>query len=236
MTDAFALNPAARVSLMRIGQEGQPVAVVDALLANPASLVDLAGDGSGFSPDPGNFYPGLRLALPQAYGAALADFVNAFLRDHFQIKVGLCCVPVMAALSIACTPPQVLAPIQSIPHFDTSAAEQLAAVHYLCAPDHGGTAFYRHRASGFEAVTDDRSQAYGKALARQASSHGLPPPGYINGDSVLFAQTAKIDAAFNRAVFYPSNLLHAGCIDAAKGLSADPRSGRLTATSFLRIE
>lgn len=233
---AFVLNPNARITVRHLGVEARPLVIVDDLLLEPRVLLDLAGDGTAFAPDPGNFYPGVRMALPDAYGAALARLADEQLRGPFGIADGRVCVPLMPALSMATRRPESLAPIQCIPHFDTAEDQQLAAVHYLCGPEHGGTSFYRHRATGFEAVSVERAVRYQKTLARQATTDGLPARTYINGDTALFTRIGAVEAQFNRAIFYHSNSLHAGSIDASQGLSADPRKGRLTATCLIRLD
>jgi hypothetical protein len=129
-----------------------------------------------------------------------------------------------------------LIPIQCIPHYDSSDTHQFAVVHYLCGEHHGGTSFYRHRQTGYESISAARSGQYIKTLDREATSRGLPKADYINGDSELFERVASVDAKFNRAIFYCSNLLHSGNIQAANGLNSDPRIGRLTATTSLIFE
>ncbi|RME69165.1 MAG: hypothetical protein D6782_00095 [Alphaproteobacteria bacterium] len=232
----FAASASADVRLVRFGAERRPVAIVDDFLKQPQALLDIAGRGEGFAPDPANFYPGVRKPLPDGYAAVLEHFVDAYLRGPFAIDPARRPHVVFCGLSMATRPPASLMPIQSIPHFDTSEAHQIAVVHYLCDPRWGGTSFYRHRATGFEAITNERAVPYRKMLERQATTVGLPAPQYINGDTDLFERIGAVEARFNRAIFYCSNVLHAGSIDATAGLSADPRQGRLTATAFVRLD
>ena len=56
---------------------------------------------------------------------------------------------------------------------------------------------------------------------------------YMNGDSNLFERTGKVDAKFNRAIFYRSNILHSGNVQAGIDLSEDPEVGRLTANTLI---
>ncbi|WP_260583889.1 DUF6445 family protein [Sphingopyxis sp. PET50] len=51
----------------------------------------------------------------------------------------------------------------------------------------------------------------------------------------MFACTHIAEARYNRALLYPSALLHSGAIGADAPLSPDPRVGRLTVTAFLSI-
>ena len=77
-----------------------------------------------------------------------------------------------------------------------------------------------------------------KAISRSRSSRpgAAPPTGYIAEDNALFERTALIDARFNRALLYRSNVLHSGAIAADAVLSPDPALGRLTVTAFFAIE
>lgn len=131
--------------------------------------------------------------------------------------------------------PQDLTLSQRLPHFDTANEGQIATVHYLCDPKHGGTAFYRHRSTGFEAITPDRSQRYLETLRNELHEQGPPAPGYVTESNALFEQTEAIDALFDRIVVYKSNVLHSGVVN-EKTLSPDPGIGRLTTTLFARFE
>lgn len=224
------------IELVHIGSERQRLAIIDGFLSDPDALVADAAAGDDYVAEPGNYYPGVRRPLAPAIAAAIARFADQRLRPVFAIAPERRPVTALAAFSIATRPPETLLPIQCIPHFDTSEPHQLAMVLYLCDPRHGGTSFYRHRATGYETITAERAERYRRTLEREASTVGLPKRDYIRGDSALFERTAAIEPRYNRAIFYHSNLLHAGAIDPASGLSPDPREGRLTATAFIRLE
>jgi hypothetical protein len=114
---------------------------------------------------------------------------------------------------------------------------QLAVVHYLCEPEHGGTSFYRHRASAYECITSARLVSYGQQLKKEAVAHQLHKnPCYVNSENSLFEQFHSVAASMNRAVIYPSMVLHSGDINPILGLSSDPQIGRLTIGSFIRVE
>lgn len=114
--------------------------------------------------------------------------------------------------------------------------ERIALVHYLSPQASEGTAFFRHRATGFEAVDERRAPAYFARLDGELGDGAMLPPHYVTGDTTLFERTMPVSARFNRAVLYRSYLLHSGAIDSASTLSADPAVGRLTVTGFLSIE
>ena len=60
----------------------------------------------------------------------------------------------MCDYSLVSTPAQELAPPQRIPHVDSLAKSGLATIHYLFKANLGGTAFYRHRRTGFESIDE----------------------------------------------------------------------------------
>jgi len=221
------------VRLHRVGRESHPVLVIDNALLAPQSLVDCAA-AARFSPvrEAGNYYPGLRAPAPKEYALGLTDYLRPIIEKEMGAPTHTL-ASARCALSIATLPPERLTIAQRVPHIDTSDAMQIAAVHYLCAPRHGGLAFYRHRKTGFEAISAERSKAYFETLRSELADHGEPPLAYVR-ESPLFEKTMEIDAAFDRLVVYRSNLLHSGAVN-AEALSPDPRTGRLTATLFARF-
>ncbi|QBE65819.1 hypothetical protein EWM63_24920 [Pseudoduganella lutea] len=138
-------------------------------------------------------------------------------------------------LSLATTPQEALRPIQSLPHFDSVERNLIASVHYLCDERFGGTSFYRHRSTGFESMDAQRIAGYAPRLKQEVMRQGARSFTYIRGDTALFERTASVNAKFNRAIFYRSNLLHSGDIAVDAGLSVVPRGGRLTANTLATI-
>lgn len=229
----FALNGSLSVSLARIGEEQEPVLVIENVLREPERLVDYAAREVAFDPvwGPDGGYPGIRAPAPLNYVGALARALDPMIRRGF----GLDAVKLARAecsFSLVTLPPERLAPLQRVPHVDTVDPLQFAVLHYLCDPAFGGTGFYRHRATGFESLTEARLADYD--AVRGAELAALPSARrYITGDTPHFDQTAAFGAAWNRVIVYRSRLLHSGQIRAPERLSADPRAGRLTANIFI---
>jgi hypothetical protein len=109
----------------------------------------------------------------------------------------------------------------------------LATIHYLFQKDLGGTAFYRHRSTGFETVDESRRDQYFAILQEQIRGPDSPAQGYINGDTALFEQIAKQDGLFNRMLVYRRHSLHSGCIAPDFVPDASPLTGRLSINSFI---
>ena len=223
------------LKVLSIGREQQPVVVLDQVLANPESLLNYAAQGDAFCATPNDYYPGVRKEIPKQYSDLLCQLVLEHFPEVFAVSgetkanVNLC------ALSMATTPPEQLRPIQSLPHFDTSHNSQLAVVHYLCSEQYGGTSFFRHKQTGFEAITEDRIQHYAPTLKAEVVKARFPGQQYVKGDNEWFVRTGGVSAKFNRAIFYRGNVLHSGDIQPEKGLSAEPGEGRLTANTFIQL-
>jgi hypothetical protein len=233
---AFGPGADPRVERLSIGREGHPVLVLDGLLTGAQSLVDFAADTATLAPvkAAANFYPGVRAPAPPGYVQALITALRPHLVETFGAppdgKAHVTC-----ALSMAVLPADQASLAQRLPHIDTTAPNQLAILHYLCGPKHGGTAFYRHRATGFEAIDPARGPAYLAALRPEMAAATGDDGGYVRASNALFEQTAVVAPAFNRIVVYASNLLHAGMLP-DRPASADPSLGRLTANTFFRSE
>jgi len=228
MTTQFLLNRDSKMTAALIGEEREPIIEADAALADPARLVEIAA-ASDFRPafGPAGGYPGLRAALPDAY---VETVVNALAGPIAKV-FGLGAVrPVQAegAFSIVTLPETALAPPQRAPHTDSVHPMQFAILHYLCDAALGGTSFYRHRATGFETLSDTRLPAYQARRAEEGAAAG-----YVDDGEPWFQSTARIAAGMNRLVAYRSCLLHSGHVPSPELLDPDPRSGRLTANVFV---
>jgi hypothetical protein len=219
-----------RLSASTIGSENEPVLIVDNMLSNPEQLLRVADDAvftPAFTSSGG--YPGLRAGAPQIYVDAMLRTLTGPIRETFGLGA-IEIVKAECAFSLVTLAPDRLTSPQRAPHVDATNAYQFAILHYLCTPDFGGTAYYRHRATGFETITDARKDAF---LAVRASE-GFAD-GYVSDGEPWFERTAEIEAAFNRVIIYRSNILHSGRILMPHRLSPDPRLGRLTANIFVKF-
>jgi hypothetical protein len=237
MTSATFLNPAMKVTRLVVGNERIPVLVIDDLSLNYNELIACAcknvNHSSAFTASNGDLYPGVRKPSPANYSEQLKELLP-ILKSSFNFIDSNDMKVVFSAFSIATTPVTKLRPIQMLPHFDTPSVNQLAAVHFLCAKAYGGTSLYRHKASGFERITQQRLAPYRAMIKQQAIAQRLHErPSYISSDTTLFEQIASLEAKPNRLIVYPSNALHSGNINPDLGLSSNPSTGRLTISSFL---
>lgn len=219
------------VRIESIGTEAQPLAVIDDFAADPDALRRHAA-AAAFTPAL-NHYPGVRAGLPADYLSNQLPVIAAVAAEAFGRRGPVTIVD--ASFSIVATPAGALSIPQRLPHVDAFTADRIALIHYLSPDDSDGTAFYRHRATGFETVDEARRDLFFRHLDTEIRYGGPPPPEYMLGDTPLFECVRSEPGCYNRALLYQGWNLHSGAISADNGLSADPGAGRLTVTAFLSI-
>ena len=219
--------PAPSFTVSPIGTEGQPLVTIENFAADPDAL-RAAATATRFGAA-AHYYPGLRAALPADYLSSQQPVIAAALAQAFGADGDVEVID--ASFSMVTRSPAALTIGQRLPHVDSLVPERVALVHYLARGRTDGTAFFRHRATGYETVDEARSPAYQAQLGAELREAGRPA-GYIAGDTPLFERIAVADARYNRALLYRSFLLHSGDIRPDAPLSADPATGRLTVTAF----
>lgn len=223
-------HPELRIQKLTIGREKAPLLVVDNFVAGAEQLVDAAGRKSFARTS--RYYPGIRARAPLQYRRFVLGQLQALLIDYFGLRASRLAFS-MCHFSLVTIPAAQLQPIQRIPHIDSTDPRGLASIHYLFRAPLGGTAFYRHRATGYETVDAERRSGYFTALQRELDGSDFPASGYINGDTPLFERLAAPEGQFNRMLVYRRNSLHSGSIDEQFAPDSDPRSGRLSINSFI---
>jgi hypothetical protein len=232
ISPANATPPPPALRTERIGNALAPVLVIDDFHPDPWSLVAQAEAQGGFSVT-SKFYPGVRSRGTLEYVQTVRERLRAIHPQVFGPPNDV--VPTECNFSLVTLAAENTVPFQRIPHFDGTDMHRIAVLHYLCAPHHGGTAFYRHRTTGYEVITPENVQAYARALDLDIARTGVPAPGYVNGSTELFERIAAYDAVFNRALVYRGTSLHSGSIPADFRPDPNPRTGRLTLNSFLEL-
>jgi hypothetical protein len=218
-------------SIHRIGNQHEPVVVIEDFAADPGALRNDAATRAFAARD--DHYPGLKAPAPEPYVETQLAMLRPIVDDVFgaeAIRVLDVCYAIVTAA------PDRLALAQRLPHFDGLEPGGLALIHYLVPGGSGGTSFYRHRATGFETIDQARSTAYFAQLNVEMRTHGQPPRAYLNGSTPIFERIGHFEGYYNRALVYRGNILHSGAISADLPLSADPRTGRLTITGFFAAD
>lgn len=224
------VHPDIKVTAERIGKEGGVVVTIDNFLLDADQMVDYAVRGAYFTPA-GALYPGVQSPLPAPYPLYSHFFTKALIPDAFSLG-NLDVIDSRATFSMMTLPADKVGIRQRIPHMDMPDPNNIVLLHYLFDDPNGGTAFYRHRKTGFEWMDAERRKIYEEVLKDELMAH--PQEGYICGDSPIFEQIARYPAVFNRAIIYRSHTLHAAAVPPGYVLSRDPRQGRLTANTVFR--
>ena len=219
----------ANYKVERFGNEQEPIVIIDDFSSDFEALRVSAATQSYQKLGP--FYPGIRAQADPSYINERGNVLKDVLINVFECRRGVDLTE--CAFSIITTKPSDLTPIQSMPHYDGTDGGRLAMLHYLSTSESGGTAFYRHRSTGFETLTDDRFSQYKETLECEIAEQGLPDKAYISGSTALFEMIGRIEAKPNRCILYRGVTLHSGFIPENATFDTDPLKGRLTINTFL---
>lgn len=213
----------------RFGQEQEPVVIIDDFYSDVDALRKDAASKTYQKLGP--FYPGIRAQANPSYLGERMAILTEILKNIFGVQKGAKLTE--CAYSLVTTPRAELTPIQRLPHYDGTDAGRIAVLHYLSGPETGGTSFYRHNATGFETVTDDRFDHYKTALTYEAGRSGLPPQDYVDEGAPNFTLIGRIEAKPNRLIIYRGVTLHSGHIPSVFDPIDNAEYGRLTINTFL---
>lgn len=226
---SFSRHRDFQIQRLSIGEEKQPLVVIDNLFAEPDQVLELAA-GRSYSYVAQHF-PGVRAKAPLSIQQFVLQVVRAECARVFDLP------PTMnftsCHFSLITTLPEQLSYLQRIPHIDSAMPHELALVFYLFKRDQGGTAFYRHRNSGFEYIDLDRRDEYYRQLALDRESVERSSTGYISGDTEFYERIGRQAGIYNRMLVYRRTSLHSADFGPELEFSPDPRRGRLTLNGFL---
>ena len=232
LASPYAIQMPPDIRSVSIGEH--QVVFIDNFLENPQALIEAACNAQ-FAPAPGNEvrkgYPGVRAPIPAEYSGELTALMEPLIRLNFGVPEDLPLRKSECTFSLTTTPPAELGPLQRTPHFDASTPHHMAVLLYLCDEEHGGTAFYRHKATGLQQITRENSGPFLDAYYAELNARA-PKPRYFDASDEHFELLGVMPARFNRLVIYRGSLLHTAVINPALSISGDPRRGRLTANSF----
>jgi hypothetical protein len=205
--------------------------VVDNLVADAEQLVELAAS-KVFTDVPG-YFPGIRAKAPLSFQQFVIDTLRDPIAEIFGINAGKLHFT-NCHFSLVTQPGDRLALMQRIPHVDSMLSSELALMYYLFKSDLGGTAFYRHRSTGFEYVNVERNDEYCRLVSLEMGGPHSPASGYITTDTPLFEQIGSQEGRFNRLLIYRRNSLHSSNLSRQFVPDTNPRTGRLSINGFLK--
>lgn len=223
------LNPNAKARLVKLGKEEQPLLIIDDLIEGAEQFYEMATNANWHLPD-GTYYPGLNAPLPNEYIECLLTGLKPSLSRAFNFNHDAR-YAVNGFFALTTHEYEDFGPWQKIPHFDQTSAKQIALVHYLSPSQTGGTAFFRHNPTGFESISDARRAEYIDYVTKWIAANPNLLTEYTGPNTPDYEMLFKVPYKFNRAVLYPSNILHCALYDGTNQ-SADPKIGRITANSF----
>lgn len=231
----FQVNRAASPKVHLVGAERTPVVIIDEFAVEPADLIDYACASGHFNAEASSAYPGVRAPMTQDQVVVQLRALAPLLRKVYEVPQRLYIKPVNAAFSLITTPETDLNTLQRLPHIDSTRPYYFAITHYLNSGAFGGTGLYRHQPTGFEKVTEERLPEYVRSGDAYLAAHGEPASRYFGRGDDHFAMFDCIDYRSNRLVCYPGALLHSGLVDPDVDINGDPRTGRLTANTFVEF-
>jgi hypothetical protein len=225
-------NPQPRIERVDLGN-GQSCFVIDDALMNPERLVQFAVDRRiDFRMVDYNAYPGLLLPTPGEISEKLNAFFIENIRGMFDVRR---IVSMHSRLAMVTLQPESLRPYQRVCHSDNFQIDgrhslQASVLYLFDDTSLGGTSFYYSKMAPHEMLQlfDD---AAAMSNAQFTQRHGVQP-GYLCETNRYFHRIARVEAKWNRLIFYDGALLHSGDIAAPEKLSADPAVGRLTLNGF----
>ncbi|RYG06887.1 MAG: hypothetical protein EOO07_28415 [Chitinophagaceae bacterium] len=221
------INTNAAVTISHVGNENTPVICMDDFLLDLDFLKQHAVDNAQFYKEPKSSYPGLRAALPLEFLRLVSSLIAQPIRNIFHIPDKYHEFVARSDYSLITSPPEILRPVQKIPHADSARIGDFAILLYVNDGDFGGTSFYRHKATGIELRTDYHEKRSWNSVNRFIHEYENKNIGFINGSDAHYERISGIAYKANRLVIYPTTLLHSGDLT-LKAINDDPITGRLT--------
>ena len=222
-----------RHEIVYIGNDAAPVLMVDNFLSDPEIVREYVVGQGIFKPGHAS-YPWIQSVVPPVYVHALRLFLVDIIKPVFGLENAQL-AKAFSGFSLVTTPPDKLNIAQCLPHFDSTDPKQIALLHYVCPPGKGGTAFYRHRRTGYEYVDETRLANYTDSVNAELREMGMIPARYVNGSTSQYERIAGFEPVFNRVLIYRSMTLHSADIAEDFDFDPDPRTGRLTVNALFNF-
>ncbi len=222
----FALNPRARLTVQRLGDEKELLLIVDDALDRVDDLVAQAGLADFKPPSGESLYPGLNAPLPATYLPMMMTALNRPMSEIFGVPLASQ-TRVFGFFGLMTVEAAAMTRPQATPHIDAFHLHGLAGVHYLGSGEFGGTAFYRHKTTGFERITPSRSHKYQTLRAAELATAADP--------ATLYDDIAYVEPLPNRLILYRAGQLHSARLTNSPTLPTHASRGRLTANLFINV-
>ena len=233
----FEISSKSNGALFNVGNEKTPIFVVDDFMENTTDIINEAASLNYINgQEHNNYYPGVRAPVGEGYGMAVLKAIAPIFYNVFKVPKDLTLYPINGSYSLLTQHEKEMNLLQCIPHYDTNKMFSFAVIHYINPGEFGGTAFYRHKPTQFENITEGRKDTYMKEAQSFFDLHGAPEQKYFTRGTEHYELLNIIDYKPNRLVIYPSTLLHSAFIENPQhDVNNDVRSGRLTSNFFIEF-
>ena len=222
------------VICLKFGIEQQEAVCVNSYIKGVDAVRQDAITRNDFAPSD-SYYPGIRSKVADTYTVELVRNFSQIFEGFFGLKLKDI-KRIVSRYSIVTFQPEELGLLQRIPHFDALSRNSIAIVHYLCDKPDSGTTLYRHRKTGFEYVDNLRIPAYMKSVEESFNKLSDQPSEYICGSTEEYEEIDSFEAVYNRVVMYRGTSLHSGIIGPDYSFDPNPKTGRLTAITFIQFD
>ena len=227
----YTIHPASTVQKLTIGREQAPLLVIDNLISDAESLVELAA--TKIFGDVVTYYPGIRAKVPLTYQQFILEQFGPMFAEYF----GLC---------------GSQAAIHALPFFarDDAAGEAGATCSVFRTPIRSSAASWRSSTICSRRISGARPST---VIGRRASKSSTKPAAWNTWPAAmkqrtdlthrrlptstairpLYEEVCRQQGVFNRMLVYRRNSLHSACLAADFVPDANPRTGRLSVNGFL---
>ncbi|PMG79803.1 hypothetical protein BCU84_04885 [Shewanella sp. 10N.286.51.B7] len=230
-----SINPNLHIQVMQLPNSEHLIWVIDDFITDFASLVDYSKTKAYFNNvgADGTLFPGMRDEMPRPYYQSLSSLITLLAKqpkgEYFkQHQIAKCW------LSKVTLSPLQLNASQTMPHFDSLAEHDMAAVHYLNDVQLGGTSFYRYKGADKLHLSHDDKDIIFK-MVDEVKQVAASRKGYITDSDDLFEKVFSIDAKPNRIVIYSGNILHSANITDEVEFDKRSEHNRTSINSFFSI-
>ncbi|MBQ4889591.1 MULTISPECIES: DUF6445 family protein [unclassified Shewanella] len=229
------INTELQIQVNPIPHSNHLVWVIDNFIADFDALVRYSKEKAYFNPvgADGTLFPGVRDEMPKPYYQSLSLLIDKLSQqpngEQFkQHKIAKCW------LSKVTLSPLQLNATQTMPHFDSLSAHDMAAVHYLNDQQLGGTNFYRYKGADTLHLSQDDKDIILK-MVDEVKQAAVTRNGYINDSDELFEKVFSIEAKPNRLVIYSGNILHSANITNKVEFDKKAPNNRTSINSFFSV-
>ncbi|WP_144210991.1 DUF6445 family protein [Shewanella donghaensis] len=230
-----AINSNLHIQVTQIPNSDHFIWVIDDFIADFDSLIEYSNTKAYFNQAgaDGTLFPGMRDEMPKPYYNSLSSLIDLLSQQESGNKFKRHTIAKCWLSKVTLSPLQLNAK-QTMPHFDSLASQDMAAVHYLNGSDLGGTSFYRYKGTEKLDLSIDDKEVILK-MVEDVKKTADNRKGYMNDSDELFEKVFSVDAKPNRIIIYSGNILHSANITDDVDFDKKSPNNRTSINSFFRV-